>query len=421
MYTKAVLLTDTDSRMEGAGRSIYGFTLLERQLRMLDALGLRRVTVVGPSNEPALEELNERIAGFEKRWFESLHPVVCAGRDDDPKEWLLAQDESILVLDAHHLYDHRILSSVMSIDSNLRVVDGACSAPCRLLKTDCALFKELTKAWRGSDSFWSTLDCISQDRCAHFDIQCIDPYVVHLRRRLPLWWIILDSEVKASQAELFLMDAAQKGTLDFPAEFIHPPLENRLSKWISKGSITPNQVTSLTIVLAILATGLLAANHLVTGLLLAFIVGVLDGVDGKLARTTERCTKFGDRYEHILDVLYELTWYWAIGWMLSAGGSSLEPLLFSGVITVFYLLDKTATGWFKHRRGIELFDFEPVDRFFRRIGARRNINVLVLLAGALMGLISESFAVVTTWTVATAGFHWMRAIRGLSRSQPSLT
>ena len=417
MNFSVVLFADTETSTGGAGRSVYGFPLLERHLRVFASLGARRITVVGPPGE---REPEVRAFGFDDRWFQEVQSVTCVGADESPVRWLSEKDEPVLVMDAHHLYDQRVLSAMIDGGPNRKSVDSEARASCRLLVADAGLLEELTASWTGSESLWSRLDAMPESSCSTFDLRDMDPYIVDLRRSLSAWWLILDSDRKVRRAEALLIDAAQKGTLDFPAEFIHPPLENLLAKWISASSITPNQVTTLTVLLAFLGTGLmafgyLAAGYLATGLILAFVVGVLDGVDGKLARVTVRCTRFGDRYEHILDVVYELTWYWAIGWMLSGSGTVAGPFVLSTVITLFYLLDKSATGMFKSRQGIELFDYEPVDRFFRRIGARRNTNVLLLLGGTAIGLPEESFTFVAIWTVVTAAFHWTRAIWLLSK------
>lgn len=423
-----VLFADTDATAAGAARPVYGIPLLERHLRVFASLGARRVTVVGPSpgRGPSV-----RVDGFDERWFQELGTVDCVRADESPARWLPGKDETALVLDAHHLYDPRVLRAMIDGGSNRRAADPARRAAdpadresCRLLLADADLLTELTASWAGSGSLWSALDATPESVCSVYDLRELDPYIVDLRRSLPPWWLILDSDRKVRRAEGMLIDAAQKGTLDFPAEFIHPPLENLLTKWISAGPVTPNQVTTLTIGLAFLTTGLLAAGQMATGylaagLIIAFIVGVLDGVDGKLARVTVRCTRFGDRYEHILDVVWELTWYWALGWMLSGGGDAAGPFVLSTVITLFYLLDKAATGMFKSRQGIELFDFEPVDRFFRRIGARRNTNVLLLLGGTAIGMLEEAFTFVAIWTVVTAAFHWTRAIWLLSKPTPA--
>ena len=416
-----VLFADTEAIAAGVGRSVYGISLLERHLRVFASLGARRVTVVGPSHGRGL---NDRVDGFEKRWFRELGAVDCVRTDESPAGWLPGKEETALVMDARHLYDPRVLRAMIYGGSNRRAVDTEVGESCRLLMADGDLLAGLTESWTGSESLWSSLDSVGESTCPVYDLRELDPYIVDLRRSLRPWWLVLDSDRKARRAEAQLTAAAQKGTLDFPAEFIHPPLENLLTKWISASTVTPNQVTTLTVLLAFLTTGLLAAGQIdpgypVAGLAIAFIVGVLDGVDGKLARVTVRCTRFGDRYEHILDVVWELTWYWALGWMLSGGGEVIGPFVLGTVITLFYLLDKAATGMFKSRQGIELFDYEPVDRFFRRIGARRNTNVLLLLGGTAIGMLEEAFTFVAIWTVVTAAFHWTRAIWLLSKQAPA--
>ena len=416
-----VLFADTDDITAGAGRSVYGISLLERHLRVFASLGARRVTVVGPAPGRGSKV---RADGYDERWFAELLAVDCVGADESPARWLPGKDEVALVLDAHHLYDPRVLRAMVEGGPNRKAADSAVRESCRLLVADADLLASLTARWSGSESLWSSLDSSPESTCPVFDLREMDPYIVDLRRSLPPWWVVLDSDRKARRAEALLIDAAQKGTLDFPAEFIHPPLENLLTKWISAGTVTPNQVTTLTILLAFLATGLLAVGqsgpgYTAAGLIIAFIVGVLDGVDGKLARVTVRCTRFGDRFEHILDVIWELTWYWALGWMLGGGGDAAGPFVLASVITLFYLLDKAATGMFKSRQGIELFDYEPMDRFFRRIGARRNTNVLLLLGGTATGMLEEAFTCVAIWTVITATFHWTRAIWVLSKPTSS--
>ena len=421
MKFSVVLFADTEAMAIAAARSIYGISLLERHLRVFASLGARRVTVVGPSDG---RESNVRFDGFDDYWYRELEAIDCVRTDDSPARWLPGKDETALVMDAGHLYDPRVLRSMIAAGSNRKAVDSAVREPCRLLVADADFLAGLTAARTGSGSLWSALDSVRESTCPEFDLREMDPYIVDLRRSLPPWWLAVDSDLKIRRAEALLTDAAQKGTLDFPAEFIHPPLENLLVKWISAGSATPNQVTTLTVLLAFLTTGLLAAGQMSTGyaaagLVIAFIIGVLDGVDGKLARVTVRCTRFGDRYEHVLDVVWELTWYWALGWMLSAGGTVVGPLVLATMVTFFYLFDKAATGMFKSRQGIELFDYAPVDRLFRRIGARRNTNVLVLLAGVSVGLLEEAFTCVAIWTVITAGFHWTRAIWLMTKPSPA--
>ena len=414
MNFSVVLFIDTEPKITGAQRSIYGFPLLERHFRVFASLGASQVTVIDPSDIGERETIFKR---FEDIWFQELKKVNWLRVNDPTDSWLTGNDECILLLDGHHLYDERVLKAMINNGPNKKVIDTSSINPCRLLFADLNLLQNLTVNWSDSESLWSAVEGLSERSCSVFDLSIMNPYIVDLRRNISAWWVILDSDKKILTAEMFLIDAAQKGTLDFPAEFIHPPLENRVTKWISKKAVTPNQITTVTVLLAFLGTGLMALGFLASGLMLAFLVGILDGVDGKLARTTVRCTRFGDKYEHILDVVYELTWYWAIGWMLSQNGTLTGPFIFSGTITIFYLLDKMATGIFKSRRGIELFDYAPIDRFFRRIGARRNINFLLLLGGLVIGMTEELFIFVAIWTFFTAIFHWKRSLWLLYKSR----
>lgn len=417
MGFKVNLFADTTLSCQGAQWHIYGIPMLERQIRVFASLGAEKITVIGP---PGDEAIHKQFNQADVSWFKSVHPVAYHGADENPEHWRPSQNEAVLLIDAHQLYDQRVLDALIARGPNTHVTDSKTNSVCHLAMVNGVLMINLLQTWQDSASFWEALAATTEETCQPINIREIDPYVVDLRRTIPTYWLPVNSEQDAAQAEVLLIDAAQKGTLDFPARYIHPPLENRLTKWMSYTTITPNHITTITNIIALFGVWLMATGTLFFGLILALVVGILDGVDGKLARVTVRCTKFGDRFEHILDNVYELAWYWAIGWMLSRGGEEMMPIVLSGVITLFYLLDRAATGLFKHRRGIELFDYAPIDRFFRLIGGRRNIYILMLLAGVLGQRPAIGFQSVAVWAVITALFHWGRAI-WLLLKQPKQT
>jgi CDP-alcohol phosphatidyltransferase len=82
------------------------------------------------------------------------------------------------------------------------------------------------------------------------------------------------------------------GVLDFPA-LVHAPIEKWLASHLCRTSITPNQITLGTRVLGFSVTVLYTLGYLWAGALLALIIGVLDGVDGKLAHLKVQMTKAG--------------------------------------------------------------------------------------------------------------------------------
>lgn len=401
MTWHAILFADDaspDTETPPALRKLYNVSMIERHVRTFASLGFETITVIGPPDDDRIRRhVTEMVSPAEVRY-------VTSGRALTP-----VNKAVYLLVQAHHVYDPRAVDALIKTGPDAMLVDAG-AAPgntpeedCRMAVVDAAALAWLLADWTDSDALWGALTALRQrGACRRLNIRDIAPYVVNLRRTLAPFWLAVKTAADERQGEAVLIDAAQKGTLDFPAQYLHPPFENWLTRQAAKTPLTPNHVTSLTNAVAFVATGLLFAGALLPGLLVALLVGVLDGVDGKLARTTIRCTRFGDRFEHIFDNLYELSWYWALGW-------ALDALALSGVVTAFYLLDRAATGLFKHRRDIELFDYAPVDRFFRRIGGRRNIYVLMLFVGTLGQAPLTAFQAMAVWSVVTALFHWSRA------------
>lgn len=396
---------------------LYGMTMIERHLRTLAALGITEMTVIG-SSDTGGDLIRHHLA--------QIMPTVTY-LDTQDARWdrcrALGSDAPCLLITAHYLYDPRAFDAVIRSGPNTILVDSSgvsgseTGDSCGLALVDATCLARLRHIWVRSVELWMDLDTLArQGLCRRLDIRRLDPYLMHLRRSIPPFWLVVKSTQDVRIGETALIDAAQKGTLDLPAQFLHPPFENWIVWRLANTPVTPNQVTTVTNLLAFVVTGFLFAGALMPGLLIATLVGVLDGVDGKLARVTVRCSTFGDWFEHILDNVYELSWYWALGWALTRGADRTS-LVLSGIMTLFYLLDRTATGTFRHMKGIELFDYTPVDRVFRWIGSRRNINAWVLLIGVLIHAPLDAFQVVTGWMVVTAVFHGWRAIQLLVLSE----
>jgi phosphatidylglycerophosphate synthase len=146
------------------------------------------------------------------------------------------------------------------------------------------------------------------------------------------------------------------------------------------------------------------------------VIEVLDGVDGKLARTKVETTTAGE-WEHLTDYFIELSWWSALAFYFRhAGLSSAFGLL--GLYVGSDLLDRLAKRAVKKKVGRNLDDVSNFDRFVRCIGARRNINVWILIAALALGDAASGFVLVCWWGAATVAAHIVRAlqIRGNSNS-----
>ncbi|RMH20637.1 MAG: CDP-alcohol phosphatidyltransferase family protein, partial [Gemmatimonadetes bacterium] len=240
-------------------------------------------------------------------------------------------------------------------------------------------------------------------------VDALDPYLPDLRRSLRPYWSVVRSGVERRRAARAIMDSAQKGVLDLPARYLHPPFENFLAARLSATPVTPNQITVLTAILAFTATYLFATGGYGWALVLALVTNVLDGVDGKLARVKLKTSRFGDLLDHTLDVTFEFTWYLALGWGLS-GGDLRAPLFLVGPALILVMLGTRAvSGVYKSLTGRQIHDHTAFDRAVRLVAGRRNIYVMLLLGGYLMDRMAEAFVLCLVWGIVTLAVYKVRA------------
>ena len=129
-----------------------------------------------------------------------------------------------------------------------------------------------------------------------------------------------------------------KGASDLLAHYIHRPIENKIVLYLMKTRITPNQITVLTNIVAYIVAALYFLGFLLPGSILSFAVGLMDGLDGKLARAKNLTTKLG-KMEHAFDLLFEFSWLIALSLFLhrsSGEALSLIFCLFSILFISFY-------------------------------------------------------------------------------------
>ncbi len=438
---QAVLVArDVDDESQGCLLRLCGLTLFERNLRLLRLCGVKRVTVAvkrGSGFTQALayatsqSDLEVELLEMDYRAAD-LHSLATIENH---------LDESFLQLRAEYVYDRRAIETMLSSSPNTFLVshfppkasDHIKSSEVAVQNNDATYFYGLSLLQRsfvariseeldlGSDQDLSQVLASrgSQPDIHTLDLSEIPSYVVDMRRSLPVACFTVQDDEDLGVGQDILVESTQKGVLDLPAQYLHPVPENWITRRLLDTGVTPTHVTLVSNLIAFAAVGLFWRGELAVGVLMAMAVGVLDGVDGKLARLKLVYSRFGDRLDHVLDLLYEPLWYLAIGSYLSgtAEDSNLPLLIGTGII-LFSFFDRLATGIFKHYTKVELFDRESVDRFFRRIGARRNTNVLILLAGVVLGEPLGAIWAVFGLTVITAVFHTLRALQLSIRMRP---
>ena len=213
-----------------------------------------------------------------------------------------------------------------------------------------------------------------------------------------------------------MRDTAQNGVLDFPG-LMDSPIEDWIVTRLCRTSITPNQVTFVTMLIGLAVAALFATGHLWWGVALAYTIEVLDGVDGKLARTKVETSAAGD-WEHVVDYCIELFWWTTLAYHFHAENVRSAYwllLLLVGADAV----DRLAKRAVKQKVGRNLDDVSNFDRVVRCIGGRRNINIWILIAALALGDAANGFVLICWWGVATAAAHVVRAwqIRKMTKSE----
>lgn len=85
------------------------------------------------------------------------------------------------------------------------------------------------------------------------------------------------------------------------SRYLNRPLSRPAGRALAHTPVTPNAVTSFTLLLAVVSAATLAAGWNIAGGILIQAVSVIDGVDGELARLRNMATRFGEVFDAVTD------------------------------------------------------------------------------------------------------------------------
>jgi phosphatidylglycerophosphate synthase len=238
-------------------------------------------------------------------------------------------------------------------------------------------------------------------------LEMLDDYSPAHRGSVPFYVHTVTTPEEAEVATRTLIRAAQKRALDLPALVLNPVFENRLVFWLCNTRITPNQVTVFTGILGACVAFLFLHGWLRLGITLTYAVAVLDGVDGKLARTKLQTSRLGE-FEHILDFFVEHAWYLTITSFLVTSTHDAQWWWIGIGLMVSDVLDNMLYYAGHVWLGKQLDELGPFDRGFRLIAGRRNIYAWMWMFGFWAGLPTHAFVAALAWAIVTVGVHSVR-------------
>jgi len=204
----------------------------------------------------------------------------------------------------------------------------------------------------------------------------------------------------------------EKGASDFLAYYVHRPLENRIVYGLLNTRITPNQLTILTNAVAYCVTVLFFFGFLLLGSILSFVVGLMDGLDGKLARARGKTTKLGTM-EHAFDLLFEFSWFIALALFLFNSTNSALPLILCLFIILFIAFYRYCYDLFSRAMKTSLDNYGKFERLFRRVAGRRNLYNIHILIWVLIGMHLYSLMSILIHSALTALVYAYRTAKHL--------
>jgi phosphatidylglycerophosphate synthase len=243
-------------------------------------------------------------------------------------------------------------------------------------------------------------------------------FVRKLRRRVAVLALCVH-EQPVRDVERRLYVNAYKGVTDLVTKYVWPWPAYYATRACAQLGITPNAVTFTGMLLMLLATWLFWHGEFASGLAAAWGMTFLDTVDGKLARVAARSSTFGNRLDHGTDILHPPLWWFAV----TQGAAALDPgrsaLLWQcfGVILIAYIISRLVEEAFKKRFGFNAFIWRPFDSYFRLIVARRNIMLLMLTVGTIVGALTESWVAAAAWNVASMLIQLIRLLAAIHRDR----
>jgi len=181
-----------------------------------------------------------------------------------------------------------------------------------------------------------------------------------------------EREIAEIDEDRVLLDSAVKGSDGFFTTFFVSPYSRYIARWAARRGMTPNQVTTISVLIGLVASIAFATGErwgLIAGAILLQLSFTTDCVDGQLARYTRQFSKLGAWLDSVFDRTKE---YMAFAGLAIGAGQMGDPvwLLACAAITaqtVRHMSDFSFGG--AQQQAIGATPQPPVEQGFDAAGA----------------------------------------------------
>ena len=351
------------------------------------------VKLWGLSSKQRLRRQIREMGGIE--WLESMADLPPGG--------------SVLLLDGNYLFEIRTLRNLLEQpDSILHCASDERPAAAFV----GAEYAALAAGHMGARSDEGGNDV--PEPLKRLEISDLKAYDRKLRFVRPPLLERITSQTQAS-LETLLYGNSYRGITDLVTKFVWPRPARQVVAFCAKTGMSPNMVTTIGFILMLAACFLFYHGYYFSGLLAGWVMTFLDTVDGKLARVTIQSSRFGDLFDHGIDLFHPPFWY--IFWGLSL--TAFQPVLgfdlqeMCWIVAIAYISGRAIEGVFPFLGGPSVFAWCPFDAWFRLVVARRNPCMIILTLGALIGRPDWGFIGVVGWLAMSTLVLFIRLLQGL--------
>lgn len=236
------------------------------------------------------------------------------------------------------------------------------------------VFEALEQAWtRGDGSLSAGMQRLARER----RLRAVD---IH-----GLFWFDVDTPEDYERARALLLAGSGKPTADGPiSRRLNRPLSRRLTAYLVETPLTPNAVTLLSFLLALLAASVFAAGTLVANIIAGLLVqlaSVVDGCDGEIARLKFMRSRFGGWWDTVLDRYADI----AVAAGILLGHARTHPHPITWLLGLLAALGFVMFSYTKKEYQVQYGVPMPPHPWYDRIPASRDVRLFILFLGGLVG------------------------------------
>lgn len=297
---------------------------------------------------------------------------------------------SALLLYASYLYDSRVLASLLDMQKPM-VLYNSKNIPVAVRTVGNRVHGVLSGLQHNDTRTFSTLP--------RFTVEDVSVGFQQNLKKKDIPYVLPIKKGNHKLLESALFAGSYKGVTDLVTKWLWPIPAFWATKLCVRYDWKPNQVTLVSLLLAILTGIAFWFGHFGIGLIMAWAMTFLDTVDGKLARVTITSSRLGDVLDHGLDLIHPPLWYWAWGIGLATTMTPINDITFLLWIMLFgYVGGRLCEGLFQlWLAPFDIFIWRRVDSFNRLITARRNPNLILLTYGWMIDRPDIGFLLVVAW------------------------